>query len=772
MNKPGGREETGEAVPALDTPYRLLFERNPQPMWVLDVESSSFLAVNLTAIEQYGYSQDEFLGMTVLDIHPPEDIPALLAIFANQEVRFRKSKWKHHKKDGSVIDVEILSHDLDWSGRPARLVLATDISERLRAEQNLRRKELDLAEAQRIAHVGSYDLDLSNLNEIENNRLHWSDENFRVFGYEPGQIEVSGATFLNAVHPEDKERVQREINKGLREADSIPLDYRIVRPDGNIRFIHSQSNVIRDASTHRPVRLLGIAQDVTETKKAEEKFYKAFHANPEPMTIATFADGRFLDVNESFLRVTGHSRQDIIGRTSQDIQLWKCPEDRARFIEPLEKQGRARDLEINFLTKFGEERTALDSADLVELDGEKCIIAIFKDITERKSLEKQLRQAQKMEAIGQLSGGIAHDFNNLLGVIIGYSEILEERLAPDDRLQKSVKEIKKAGKRAASLTRQLLAFSRQQVLESTILDLNAIVSNVEKMLGRLIGENIDLNCTLGSDLWNVKADQGQIEQVILNLAVNARDAMPRGGRLTIATANADLNEDYARLHPPQKPGQYVLLSVSDTGIGMDATTQAHIFEPFFTTKEKGKGTGLGLSTVYGVVRQSDGHIWVYSEPGLGTTFKIYLPRTVDSASGEQPTAELATALRGRETILLVEDEKPLRELTCNLLIEHGYNVLSAERPDKALEIVRHHRGPIHLLLTDMVMPGMSGLDLAQKLAPAMPELKVVYMSGYTGFTHPNLFDSTATILFKPIPRSALLRKVREVLGLEAVLRSS
>ena len=758
-------------MPALDTPYRLLFERNPQPMWVLDVESSSFLAVNLTAIEQYGYSQDEFLRMTVLDIHPPEDIPALLAIFANQEVRFRKSKWKHRKKDGSVIDVEILSHDLDWSGRPARLVLATDISERLRAGQNLRRKELDLAEAQRIAHVGSYDLDLSNLNEIENNRLHWSDENFRVFGYEPGQIEVTGATFLNAVHPEDKERVQREINKGLRETDSIPLDYRIVRPDGNIRFIHSQSNVIRDASTHRPIRLLGIAQDVTKTKKAEEKFYKAFHANPEPMTIATFADGRFLDVNESFLRVTGHSRQDIIGRTSQDIQFWKSPEDRARFIEPLEKQGRARDLEISFLTKFGEERTALDSADLVELDGEKCIIAIFKDITERKSLEKQLRQAQKMEAIGQLSGGIAHDFNNLLGVIIGYSEILEERLAPDDRLQKNVKEIKKAGKRAASLTRQLLAFSRQQVLESKILDLNAIVSNVEKMLGRLIGENIDLTCTLGSDLWNVKADQGQIEQVILNLAVNARDAMPRGGRLTIATANVDLNEDYARLHPPQKPGQYVLLSVSDTGIGMDATTQAHIFEPFFTTKEKGKGTGLGLSTVYGVVRQSDGHIWVYSEPGLGTTFKIYMPRTVDLAGGEQPTAELATALRGRETILLVEDEEPLRELTCNLLIEHGYNVLSAERPDKALEIVRHQRGPIHLLLTDMVMPGMSGLDLAQKLAPAMPELKVVYMSGYTGFTHPDLFDSTATILFKPIPRSALLRKVREVLGLEAVLRS-
>jgi PAS domain S-box-containing protein len=482
------------------------------------------------------------------------------------------------------------------------------------------------------------------------------------------------------------------------------------------------------------------------------------------MTIATLSEGRFIDVNESFLRITGHQREGVIGRTSLEVKFWKSPEDRAKYAEVLEKQGATRDREITFLSKSGEERTALDSADVVEFDGEKCVIATFKDITERKSLEKQLRQAQKMEAIGQLSGGIAHDFNNLLGVIIGYSEILEEQLAAGDSMHKSVQEIKKAGKRAASLTRQLLAFSRQQVLEPTILALNAVVRNVEKLLGRLIGENIDIETALGADLGNIKADQGQIEQVIMNLAVNARDAMPHGGRLTILTANVDLDENYARSHVPQPPGRYVLLSVSDTGIGMDATTQAHIFEPFFTTKEQGKGTGLGLSTVYGVIRQSGGHIWVYSEPGLGTTFKIYLPRTDEAACGEKPTPGLAISFRGTETILLVEDEAALRKLTRGLLASSGYTVLSAEQPADAIEIARQYNGPIHLLLTDVVMPGMSGLALAGKLAPARPDMKVVYMSGYTGFTHPELFDSDATVLFKPVPRDSLLRKVHEVLA--------
>ena len=506
--------------------------------------------------------------------------------------------------------------------------------------------------------------------------------------------------------------------------------------------------------------------DITEGKNAEETFRKAFNANPEPITIAAFPEGRFIDVNDSFLRVTGYAREEVIGRTSKELNFWARPEDRVTFVEKLKTQGSVRDLEITFRTKSGEIREAVDSAETIDVGGQECAIAIFRDVTERKSLEKQLRQTQKMEAVGQLSGGIAHDFNNLLGVIIGYSEILEQRLPPDDPLLKECLQIKKAGQSAASLTRQLLAFSRQQVLDPKVLDLNGIVLNVQKMLRRLIGEHIELRTNLDPALGCVKADQSQIEQVILNLAVNARDAMPQGGKLLIETAKVELDEDYARRHPPQEPGAYVLLSVADTGIGMDAETQARIFEPFFTTKEIGKGTGLGLSTVYGVVRQSGGHIWVYSELGLGTTFKIYLPCAGQPARVQQPPAAPAESLRGSETILLVEDEEALRGLARSLLEDSGYTVLEAELPEAAIETALQHSGKIHVLLTDLVMPGMTGKDLAAKLAPTRPEMKVVFMSGYTSFTHAGLADSEIALLTKPFTREKLLRKLRETLESE------
>jgi two-component system cell cycle sensor histidine kinase/response regulator CckA len=355
-------------------------------------------------------------------------------------------------------------------------------------------------------------------------------------------------------------------------------------------------------------------------------------------------------------------------------------------------------------------------------------------------------------------------------VIIGYSEVMEERLAPNDPLQKMCEQINKAGQSAASLTRQLLAFSRQQVLEPKILDLNAIVRNVEKMLRRLIGEDINFTTALEPELASVKADQGQIEQVIVNLVVNARDAMPHGGRLRIETANVHLDEAYARRHPPQQAGPYVSLTVSDTGIGMDTETQAHIFEPFFTTKEIGKGTGLGLSTVYGVVRQSGGHIWVYSELGHGTTFRIYLPLTSQAIDVEKPNPGPVETMRGTETILLVEDAEPLRELTRDLLVDSGYTVLEAGHPGQALEIAQKYKDPIHLLLTDMVMPGMNGRVLADKLASIRPDMRVVFMSGYTGFTHSWLIDSELILLPKPFTKDTLLRKLHEVMALKAELK--
>ncbi len=542
------------------------------------------------------------------------------------------------------------------------------------------------------------------------------------------------------------------------------------RKDGSKVWILGSANLV-EGKGGGPAVIERTFVDLTESKHAAEIFRKAFNANPEPITIATIPDGRYLDVNESFVRVTGYSREEVIGRTSRDLKFWGKPEERAAFLDKVIREGSVRDLEISFRTKSGEMRAAMDSAELVDVGGQQCAIAIFRDVTERKSLENQLRQTQKMEAVGQLSGGIAHDFNNLLGVIMGYGEILELRLPPGDPLHKECAQIMKAAQSAASLTRQLLAFSRQQVLEPRILDLNAIVLNVEKMLRRLIGKHIDLRTHLDSALGSVKADQSQIEQVILNLVVNARDAMPQGGKLVVETSNIDVDEEYARLHPPQLPGPYVLLSVSDTGTGMDAETQAHIFEPFFTTKEIGKGTGLGLSTVYGVVRQSGGHIWVDSEPGKGAKFRIYLPRAAQTARLQHAPAAPPESLRGSETILVVEDDEVLRGLTVTLLQDAGYGVLAAGTAEAAIDIALRHGGPIHLLLTDIMMPGISGRDLVAKLVPVRPEMRIVYMSGYTGFTQSGPADSEITVLVKPFTRETLLRKVRETFDSEMKLET-
>ncbi len=381
--------------------------------------------------------------------------------------------------------------------------------------------------------------------------------------------------------------------------------------------------------------------------------------------------------------------------------------------------------------------------------------------------EEQLRHAQKMEAVGRLAGGVAHDFNNLLSVILTYSTLLMDGLRPGDPIRDDLAEIRKAGERATSLTRQLLAFSRQQVLEPKIVSLDQVITDMGKMLQRLIGEDIELIVRSPPSLGLVKVDKGQVEQVLMNLVVNARDAMPQGGKITIETGDVDLDETYAREHVGVAAGPHVMLAVSDTGTGMDRTTQARIFEPFFTTKEKGKGTGLGLSTVFGIVKQSGGNIWVYSEPGKGTTFKVYFPQISDAGEPLAKTAPTPMAAsRGTETILLVEDEEQVRGIVRAILRREGYEVLEAQGGADALLISEKHPGPIHLLLTDVVMPQMSGRDLAQRLATTRPELKVLYMSGYTdnSIVHHGILEPGIAFLQKPITPQALATKVRDVLS--------
>jgi two-component system, cell cycle sensor histidine kinase and response regulator CckA len=486
------------------------------------------------------------------------------------------------------------------------------------------------------------------------------------------------------------------------------------------------------------------------------------------------SEGRISNINRTQMEMMGYSFQEMIG---QPVWKFVVEEEKARETILAKLAGTippSQGLERVFRRKDGTTFPVL-IRDRVLRDGYSRITGMrstIQDITDRKQaeeekavLQEQLRQSQKMEAVGQLAGGIAHDFNNLLTIIKGYSQLSLFELQEDGPLRRNVAEIEKAANRAADLTRQLLAFSRRQILEMKVLDLNTRLKDLDKMLRRIIGEDIELVTHPGSDLGRVKADPGQIEQVVINLAVNARDAMPTGGKLTIETANVELDEAYALTHIAVIPGRYVMVSVSDTGVGMTPEVRDHVFEPFFTTKETGKGTGLGLSMVYGIVKQSGGNIWVYSEPGKGTTFKIYLPQVNEPLQELREKKGEKELLLGSETILVVEDEKEVRKLALRILERQGYRILAATSGEDALSVCKEHQESIHLLLTDVVMPGMTGRILAESLVSLYPKIKVLYMSGYTenAIVHHGILDPGTNYIQKPFTVDGLITKIREVL---------
>jgi two-component system cell cycle sensor histidine kinase/response regulator CckA len=674
-------------------------------------------------------------------------------------------------RDGRLLPVEISARMLSDG---SLLGIVRDISGRMRAEHALREKDELLREMSGMAKIGGWEFDVATLQGT------WTEEVARIHGLDP-EIETNVELGLSFYQGESREKIESALREAIDLGKPYDLELEIVTAEGNHKWVRTIGHPIKQ--NNQVVKVRGTFQDITERKQAEE----AMRLSMERLRLA-------LDAAKS-----GTWEWDL--RTNENVwseELWKVyglepyscvpsyeawrqvvhPDDRSmaeQVVQEAARQGAELNFEFRVLDRDGTERWLMSRGrPLRDANGQVVrFIGIVLDITERKQaeedrakLEEQLRQAQKMESVGRLAGGVAHDFNNLLTVIQGHCDLMQIQMSDRDPLLKEVKHIQQAGERAASLTRQLLAFSRRQMLAPIVLDLNDLLANLRRMLERLIGEDITLTTVLAPGLWSVTADPGQIEQVIMNLAINARDAMPTGGKLTIETGNVHLDDSYARTHPEALVGPCVMLAVSDTGHGMDEPTRSRIFEPFFTTKEPGRGTGLELATVYGIVKQSEGDILVYSKPGHGTTFKIYLPASETGAISLHTSHTQPVTRGGNETILLVEDEEMVRDLVRIVLQNAGYSVLEAPHGKAALSLSAQHQGPIDLLMTDVVMPEIGGRELAEQLKALRPQMKVLFMSGYTDdvVVRYGLLTAEVEFLPKPFSPSVLASKVREVLG--------
>ncbi|HEY4962074.1 MAG TPA: ATP-binding protein [Terriglobales bacterium] len=630
-----------ESADESDERFQLMFHGNPFPAYIYDCGSLRLLDLNEAAADKYGYTLDEFLELSVPDIRPDIDTSALAQELQGRGAGFNHAGvWRQCRKDGSVFFAEATVVRFVRDGREQELVLATDATQRIEAEEALR---------------------------------------------------------------ESRERLRSLV-------DGAPL---------------------------------GIC-------------WGGYMAE------------RFETVNPAFCEMLGYSEEEALN-LSLATQVYANPGERANFMEILRRNGRLKGHELTFLKKDGSPirlrvSAVLTTHDDVNLDR---VEAYVEDLTEQGALEQQVRAVQKLEAVGRLAGGVAHDFNNILVVIKLSTEMMLGQITPESSLSKPLLQVSNAADRAAALTKQLLAFSRRQMLQVRVVNINSIVSDTSHMLRRIIGEDVQLGTHLGENLSNAKLDPDQLSQVIMNLGVNARDAMPGGGVLHIETANVELDEAYAKTHPPARPGSYVMLTVSDTGTGIAKADMPRIFDPFFTTKEAGKGTGLGLAIVYGIVKQSGGYIWVYSEPGQGTTFKLYFPTTNSPLEVVPWRADMAGHTT-RQTILVVEDEPAIRGNVRDCLHQLGYTVLEADSGEAALELCEQNQGKIELVLTDLIMPGMGGREMARQLAERFPDIEILYTTGYTedNVARQELLQGGQSFLEKPFSVSELSQAVHRILALQ------
>ncbi len=752
--------------------FRKVFHAGPAAISISTLGERVFLDVNDNFVRLLGYSREELIGHTSLGLGI-YDSPGRLAQMVEAvraEGAIRDDETKVRTKSGEILNARISVELIYLEGEECLLAIIQDVTGQKRAEEARARAEEKYRRMFEEAVEGIFQTSPGGQFITVNPAMA------RMCGYDGPEDLMSCVTDIERqlyVRPERRGEFRRLLEqRGVIRR----FENQIRRKDGSPIWVSENARVVCDP--HGTVLYFeGSCEDITERKRAEEALrdseerYRELFENADDMIFTMDLHGNLTSINRTGEDISGYTRAEAL---AMNIVQVLPPEHCGAVEKVLEDIAAGKEVprifELEFLTKNGNRvaveigvRPRYERGKPVEVEG------IGRDVSQRKGLEAQLRQAQKMEAVGRLSGGIAHDFNNLMTVVLRYTHILAKKLGPDSPNCAELEAIKSAGERAAALTRQLLAFSRKQVLKPEVLDLDIVMEDLQKMLRPLIGEDIELSLIPEPDLGRLRADKGQIEQIVMNLAVNSRDAMPKGGRLTIRTANVDLDKSYTRLHVGSQPGAYVMLDVTDTGCGMDEATLGQIFEPFFTTKEQGKGTGLGMSTVYGIVKQSGGYIWVDSKLGLGTSCKIFFPRVEQAVMTPKVREVLAGPAGGKETILLVEDEGSVAILARRVLEREGYRVLEAREGQEALRISGRYVGPIHMILTDVVMPVMSGREVAHRLLSERPEVKVLYMSGYTDdeVLQHGILDCDIGFLQKPFTDDTLARKVREVLDTPA-----